>query len=79
MFLVIWNDWEGLQRERAFDTLEDAQLEAQALEASDTVEYIYPIREVSGDELLCNPKQGPPLGHHLDHLDQPAVSHAGGS
>ena len=47
MFLVIWNDWEGLHRERAFDTLEDAQLEAQALEASDTVEYIYPIREVS--------------------------------
>ena len=37
----------GVSRERAFDTLEDAQLEAQALEASDTVEYIYPIREVS--------------------------------
>lgn len=32
MYIVIWNDFEGIQHELTFDRLEDAELEAAALE-----------------------------------------------
>lgn len=32
MFIVEWNDHEGNQRQRTFETLEDAQAEAAYLE-----------------------------------------------
>ena len=32
MYIVEWNDHEGNQQQRAFDSQEDAQLEAAALE-----------------------------------------------
>lgn len=32
MYIVEWNDHEGNQHQRRFDTLEDAQLEAASLE-----------------------------------------------
>ena len=36
MFIVEWNDFEGNQHQREFDTLEDAQLEAAYLETFST-------------------------------------------
>lgn len=32
MYIVEWNDFEGNQHQREFDTLEDARLEAASLE-----------------------------------------------
>lgn len=32
MFIVEWNDYEGNQQQRTFETLEDAKLEAAYLE-----------------------------------------------
>lgn len=44
MFIVEWNDHEGNQRQREFDTLEDAQLEAAYLETK--YDYVAIIAEL---------------------------------
>lgn len=44
MFIVEWNDHEGNQRQREFDTLEDAQAEAAYLETK--YDYVAIIAEV---------------------------------
>lgn len=43
MFIVEWNDHEGNQQQRAFDSLEDAQLEAAYLETK--FDYVAIIAE----------------------------------
>lgn len=41
MYVVSWDDYEGVRHERAFDSLEDAQQEAAALEEKfDFVEIV---------------------------------------
>lgn len=44
MFIVEWNDFEGNQRQREFDTLDDAQLEAAYLETK--YDYVAIIAEL---------------------------------
>ena len=44
MFIVEWNDFEGNQHQREFDTLEDAQLEAAYLETK--YDYVAIIAEM---------------------------------
>lgn len=44
MFIVEWNDHEGNQRQRTFETLEDAQLEAAYLE--EKYDYVAIIAEM---------------------------------
>ena len=44
MFIVEWNDHEGNQRQREFDTLEDAQAEAAYLETK--FDYVAIIAEM---------------------------------
>jgi len=44
MFIVEWNDHEGNQRQREFDTLEDAQAEAAYLETK--YDYVAIIAEL---------------------------------
>lgn len=44
MFIVEWNDHEGNQQQRTFDTLEDAQLEAAYLETK--YDYVAIIAEM---------------------------------
>ena len=44
MFIVEWNDHEGNQQQRTFDTLEDAQLEAASLE--ERFDYVAIIAEM---------------------------------
>lgn len=44
MFIVEWNDYEGNQQQRTFDTLEDAQLEAAYLETK--YDYVAIIAEM---------------------------------
>ena len=44
MFIVEWNDHEGNQQQRTFDTLEDAQLEAAYLETK--YDYVAIIAEL---------------------------------
>lgn len=44
MFIVEWNDYEGNQQQRTFDTLEDAQLEAAYLETK--YDYVAIIAEL---------------------------------
>ena len=44
MLIVEWNDHEGNQRQREFDTLEDAQAEAAYLETK--YDYVAIIAEV---------------------------------
>ena len=44
MFIVEWNDYEGNQQQREFDTLEDAQLEAAYLETK--YDYVAIIAEL---------------------------------
>ena len=44
MFIVEWNDFEGNQHQREFDTLEDVQLEAASLE--EQFDYVAIIAEM---------------------------------
>jgi len=44
VFIVEWNDYEGNQQQREFDTLEDAQLEAAYLE--EKYDYVAIIAEM---------------------------------
>lgn len=44
MFIVEWNDHEGNQHQREFDTKEDAQLEAASLE--EKYDYVAIIAEM---------------------------------
>ncbi len=44
MYIVEWNDHEGNQRQREFDTLEDAELEAASLE--EEFDYVAIIAEL---------------------------------
>jgi hypothetical protein len=44
VFIVEWNDFEGNQHQREFDTLEDAQLEAAYLETK--YDYVAIIAEL---------------------------------
>ena len=44
MFIVEWNDQEGNQQQREFETLEDAQLEAASLEKK--FDYVAIIAEM---------------------------------
>ena len=59
MFIVEWNDFEGNQHQREFDTLEDAQLEAAYLETK------YGERIAPQETLL---KIAKALGVHLRDL-----------
>lgn len=44
MFIVEWNDFEGNQHQREFDTKEDAELEAESLE--EQFDYVAIIAEL---------------------------------
>lgn len=40
MYVVRWDDHTGQRHERRLDSLEDARLEAEALEKMDSVEWV---------------------------------------